>query len=182
MEYCDPADRGFKTSVTEKSNELQESSERQFNKLRNKIKGQMEYCTKEIETLKKNKNYGAEESNKQDRKCKWKALEIEETTGERENEWAWRRKSRNDSDPLEEERKWKEVKVAQSCPTLCDPMDYTDWNSWEAIPFPRGSSQPRDQTQVSCIADGFFTSWATREAQRRRENISKNEEILKEHY
>ena len=28
----------------------------------------------------------------------------------------------------------------------------------------RGSSQPRDQTQVSCIAGGFFTSWATREA------------------
>ena len=26
-----------------------------------------------------------------------------------------------------------------------------------AMPFPRGSSQPRDQTQVSCIADGFFT-------------------------
>ena len=60
MEYCDPTDRGFKTAVTEKSNELQESSERQFNKLRNKIKEQTEYCTKEIETLKKNKNYGAE--------------------------------------------------------------------------------------------------------------------------
>ena len=27
MEYCDPTDRGFKTAVTEKSNELQESSE-----------------------------------------------------------------------------------------------------------------------------------------------------------
>ena len=30
-----------------------------------------------------------------------------------------------------------------------------------AFPFSRGSSQPRDQTQVSCIAGGFFTSWAT---------------------
>ena len=29
----------------------------------------------------------------------------------------------------------------------------------------RGSSQPRDQTQVSCIAGGFFTIWATRETQ-----------------
>ena len=36
---------------------------------------------------------------------------------------------------------------------------------WVAIPFSRGSSQPRDQTQVSRIAGGFFTSWATREAQ-----------------
>ena len=36
---------------------------------------------------------------------------------------------------------------------------------WVAFPFSRGSSQPRDQTQVSCIAGGFFTSWATREAQ-----------------
>ena len=31
-----------------------------------------------------------------------------------------------------------------------------------AFPFSRGSSQPRDQTQVSCIAGGFFTSWVTR--------------------
>ena len=36
---------------------------------------------------------------------------------------------------------------------------------WVAFPFSRGSSQPRDQTQVSRIAGGFFTSWATREAQ-----------------
>ena len=32
---------------------------------------------------------------------------------------------------------------------------------WVAVPFSRGSSQPRDWTQVSCISDGFFTSWAT---------------------
>ena len=37
---------------------------------------------------------------------------------------------------------------------------------WLAIPFSRGSSQPRDQTQVSCIAAKFLTIWATREAQR----------------
>ena len=35
---------------------------------------------------------------------------------------------------------------------------------WVAVPFSRGSSQPRDQTQVSHIAGGCFTSWATREA------------------
>ena len=35
---------------------------------------------------------------------------------------------------------------------------------WVAIPFSRGSSQPRDWTQLSCIAGRFFTSWATREA------------------
>ena len=65
-----------------------------------------------------------------------------------------------------------EVKVAQSCPTLCDPMDYTVHGilqarilEWVAVPFSRGSSQPRDQLQVSHIAGGFFTSWATREAQ-----------------
>ena len=34
-----------------------------------------------------------------------------------------------------------------------------------SLPFSRGSSQPRDWTQVSCVAGGFFTSWATREAQ-----------------
>ena len=36
---------------------------------------------------------------------------------------------------------------------------------WVAFPFSRGSSHPRDQTQVSCIEGRFFTSWATREAQ-----------------
>ena len=36
---------------------------------------------------------------------------------------------------------------------------------WVAIPFSKGSSWPRDQTQISCIAGRFFTSWATREAQ-----------------
>ena len=37
---------------------------------------------------------------------------------------------------------------------------------WVAMPFSRGSSQPRDQTQVSRIAGRFFTVWATREAHR----------------
>ena len=36
---------------------------------------------------------------------------------------------------------------------------------WVAVPFSRGSSQPRDQTQVSRITGGFFANWATREAQ-----------------
>ena len=35
---------------------------------------------------------------------------------------------------------------------------------WVAMSFSRGSSQPRDRTQVSCIAGGFFTVWASREA------------------
>ena len=35
---------------------------------------------------------------------------------------------------------------------------------WVAMPTPRGSSQPGDQTQVSCIVGRFFTIWATREA------------------
>ena len=36
---------------------------------------------------------------------------------------------------------------------------------WAAFPFSRESSQPRDRTQVSCIAGEFYTNWATREAQ-----------------
>ena len=53
------------------------------------------------------------------------------------------------------------LKVAQSCPTLCDPVDYilqARILEWVTFPFFRGSSQPRDQTQVSHITDGFFTS------------------------
>ena len=59
----------------------------------------------------------------------------------------------------------EEVKIAQSCLTLCDPVDYTVHGilqarilEWVAFPFSRESSQPRDQTQVSHIAGGFFTS------------------------
>ena len=63
--------------------------------------------------------------------------------------------------------------VAQSCLTLCDPMDYSLPGSsvhgifqarileWLAIFFSRGSSWPRDWTQISCIASRFFTVWAT---------------------
>ena len=64
------------------------------------------------------------------------------------------------------------VKVTQTCLTLFDPMDcivpgilQARMLEWVAFPFSRGSSQPRDWTQVSHIADGFFTNWATREAQ-----------------
>ena len=57
------------------------------------------------------------------------------------------------------------VKVTQSCPTLCDPMDCTVhgilqariWE-WVTFPFYRGSSQPKDWTQVFYIAGGFLTS------------------------
>ena len=57
------------------------------------------------------------------------------------------------------------VKFAQLHPTLCDPMEYIVHGilqarilEWVAFPFSRGSSQPRDQTQVSRIAGRFFTS------------------------
>ena len=68
------------------------------------------------------------------------------------------------------------VLVTQSRPTLCNPMNCSQPGSsvhgisqvrileWIAISFSRGSSQPWDQTWVSCIAGSFFTIWATREA------------------
>ena len=58
--------------------------------------------------------------------------------------------------------------VAQSCPTLCDPMDWGLPGSsthgilqarileWVAISFSTGSSQPRDRTQVSHIGSRSF--------------------------
>ena len=63
-----------------------------------------------------------------------------------------------------------ESEVAQSCLTLSNPMDCSLPGSsvlgtsqarileWVAISFSRGSSWPRDRTQVSCIAGGFFTT------------------------
>ena len=108
------------------------------------------------------------------------------------------------------------VKVAQSCLTLCDSMDFS-WNSlgqnigagslsllqgtfpaqglnpgllhcgrilcqlshkgssrileWVAYPFSCGSSQPRNQTGVSCFAGRFFTNWAIREAQSENHSV-----------
>ena len=71
------------------------------------------------------------------------------------------------------------VWAAQLWTTLYHPMEYSPPDAsvhgilqarmleWEcvAISFSRGSSWPRDQTRVSCIAGTFFTMWATREAQ-----------------
>ena len=64
-----------------------------------------------------------------------------------------------------------DMKITQSCLILCNHMGYTVHGilqarilEWVAVPFSRGSSQPRDTTQVSHIAGRFFTSWATREA------------------
>ena len=79
------------------------------------------------------------------------------------------------SDLLRHEVKWSEV--AQSYPTLCDPMDCSLPGfsvhgilqarilEWVTISFSRGSSQPRDRTQVSCIGGRRFNLWATREAE-----------------
>ena len=64
--------------------------------------------------------------------------------------------------------------VAQSCLTLCHPMDWSLPGSfthgifrtrvleWVAISFSRGSAPPRDRAQVSCIAGRLFTVWATK--------------------
>ena len=63
--------------------------------------------------------------------------------------------------------KWTELKAAQSCPTLWDPMDgilQARILEWVAFPFSRESSQPRDWSQVSRIAGGFSTRCVTREA------------------
>ena len=60
-------------------------------------------------------------------------------------------------------------------------MDYTVHGilqarilQWVAFPFSRGSFQPRDRTQVSHIAGGFFTSWTTREAPQNCSDRQKN--------
>ena len=71
---------------------------------------------------------------------------------------------------------WAWVLVAQLCPTLCKPMDCSPPGfsvhripqarklGWVAIPFSRGSCQPRDWTWVSCTAGKFFTIWTIKEA------------------
>ena len=67
--------------------------------------------------------------------------------------------------------------VVQSRPTLCHPKDCSPPGSsvhgilqarilgWVVMPSSRGSSRPRDRTQVTRTGGRFFTIWATREAQ-----------------
>ena len=69
-----------------------------------------------------------------------------------------------------------ESEVAQPCPTLCHPMAVAYQAppsveffqarvlEWIAFAFCRGSSPPRDWTQVSRTASRHFAVWATREA------------------
>ena len=84
----------------------------------------------------------------------------------------------------------RESEVPQSCRTLCNPMDCSPPGysvhgifqagmlEWVAISFSRGSSPPRDRTWVSCFADGFFTNWATREAQNTKSAIKNSPAII----
>ena len=60
---------------------------------------------------------------------------------------------------------WKSLSRIQ----LCDPVDYTVHGilqarilEWVAFPFSRGSSQPRNRTEVSRIVGRFFINWATK--------------------
>ena len=68
-------------------------------------------------------------------------------------------------------RKYTYLNESESCSVLSDSLvDLVQGIlqakilEWVAFPFSRGSSQPRDRTQVSHIAGRFFTSWAPREA------------------
>ena len=55
------------------------------------------------------------------------------------------------------------MKVIQLCPTLCDPKDFTVHEimqarilEWVAVPFSKGSSQPRDRTRSPSLQAEFF--------------------------
>ena len=86
-----------------------------------------------------------------------------------------------------------ESEVAQSCLTLCDPIDYSLPISsvhgilqarilkWAAIPFSRGSSWPRDWSWVYCIARRFFIVWVTRKWKKNRYLMLRNLTLFQYH-
>ena len=61
------------------------------------------------------------------------------------------------------EVKWKSLSRVWLFATPCGILQ-ARMLEWVAYPFSKGSFQPRDQTQASRIAGGFFTGWDTREA------------------
>ena len=78
--------------------------------------------------------------------------------GSRDGHTKWSNSDREWQIPYDFTYVGSEVKFAQWCPTLCNPMDYTVHGilqartlEWVAFPFSRGSSQPRDKTQVPHI-------------------------------
>ena len=82
------------------------------------------------------------------------------------------------------------VLVAQSCPILSNPMDCSPPGSsdhgisptrilgWVAISSSRGSSQPRDQTWISCIAGRFFTIWATMKREQNKVQLTQGSGLI----
>ena len=86
-----------------------------------------------------------------------------------------------------------ESEVAQSCLTLCDPIDYSLPISsvhgilqarilkWVAIPFSRGYSWPRDWSRVYCIARRFFIVWVTRKWKKNRYLMLRNLTLFQYH-
>ena len=95
----------------------------------------------------------------------------------------------------------KESEVAQSFPTLCDPMDsslhqappsvgFSRQEYWSGLPFPSPGNlpdlQPRDLTQVSRIVDRRVTVWATREgineAKGNQHRNCSTHRIMRNHY
>ena len=89
---------------------------------------------------------------------------------------------------MKSERK-KESEVTQLCATPCDPTDCSLPGSsvhgffqarvleWVASSFSRGSSRPKDQTQVSRTVGRRFTVWANREVMTNLDSILKNRDI-----
>ena len=79
--------------------------------------------------------------------------------------------SEGDSSPLVPPGKYDEC-ITETLSVVSDSLHphgpYSPWNSPEyrsGQPFPSSGNLPNPGTQVSCIAGGFFTSWAHREAQ-----------------
>ena len=95
----------------------------------------------------------------------WNCQELRQEQSWRE--WQWARRD-NLQHPSTDERKWKWKLLSRVwlfvTPWIVHGILQTRILEWIAVPFSRGSSQPMDWTQVSCIAGRFLTSWTTREA------------------
>ena len=102
------------------------------------------------------------------------------------------RKNRKEYKSIQRDNSWKLLKFgkrinlqspeAELTPDKITQRNFDRQKYWIAMPSSRGSSQPRDRTQVSHVPSGFFTIWTTKEVQKKLTPMHKSSNLQKSNF